>query len=119
MRYYIIAGEPSGDLHAEKLMRGIRKEDAEARFRFCGGERMLAAAGGEGMLFHYRDMSFFGFANVLRNLRTIFRQIDAVKRDIEEFNPDVVILVDYPSFNMRIATWAHERGTLVYYYIAP
>ena len=103
MRYYIIAGEPSGDLHAEKLMRGIRKEDAEARFRFCGGERMLAAAGGEGMLFHYRDMSFFGFANVLRNLRTIFRQIDAVKRDIEEFNPDVVILVDYPSFNMRIA----------------
>ena len=119
MRYYIIAGEPSGDLHAEKLMRGIRKEDAEARFRFCGGERMLAAAGGEGMLFHYRDMSFFGFANVLRNLRTIFRQIDAVKRDIEEFNPDVVILVDYPSFNMRIAKWAHGRGTMVYYYIAP
>ena len=119
MRYYIIAGEPSGDLHAEKLMRGIRKEDAEARFRFCGGERMLAAAGGEGMLFHYRDMSFFGFANVLRNLRTIFRQIDAVKRDIEEFNPDVVILVDYPSFNMRIAKWAHGRGTTVYYYIAP
>jgi len=119
MRYYIIAGEPSGDLHAEKLMRGIRKEDNEARFRFCGGERMLAAAGGEGMLFHYRDMSFFGFANVLRNLRTIFRQIDAVKRDIEEFNPDVVILVDYPSFNMRIAKWAHERGTRVFYYIAP
>lgn len=119
MRYYVIAGEPSGDLHAEKLMRGICKEDAEARFRFCGGERMLAAAGGEGMLFHYRDMSFFGFANVLRNLRTIFRQIDAVKRDIEEFNPDVVILVDYPSFNMRIAKWAHKRGTKVFYYIAP
>lgn len=119
MRYYVIAGEPSGDLHAEKLMRGICKDDAEARFRFCGGERMLAAAGGEGMLFHYRDMSFFGFANVLRNLRTIFRQIDAVKRDIEEFNPDVVILVDYPSFNMRIAKWAHKRGTKVFYYIAP
>lgn len=119
MRYYVIAGEPSGDLHAEKLMRGICKEDAEARFRFCGGERMLAAAGGEGMLFHYRDMSFFGFANVLQNLRTIFRQIDAVKRDIEEFNPDVVILVDYPSFNMRIAKWAHKRGTKVFYYIAP
>lgn len=119
MRYYVIAGEPSGDLHAEKLMRGICKEDAEARFRFCGGERMLAAAGGKGMLFHYRDMSFFGFANVLRNLRTIFRQIDAVKRDIEEFNPDVVILVDYPSFNMRIAKWAHKRGTKVFYYIAP
>lgn len=119
MKYYIIAGEPSGELHAEKLMRGLRAEDGEARFRFCGGERMLAQAGGEGMLYHYRDMSFFGFANVLRNLRTIFRQIATVKHDIELFEPDVVILVDYPSFNMRIAKWAHSKGIKVYYYIAP
>lgn len=119
MKYYIIAGEPSGDLHGGKLMRGIRKADSEARFRFSGGDAMLAAAEGEGMLYHYREMSFFGFANVVRNLRTIFRQIADVKRDIEEFQPDVVVLIDYPSFNMRIAKWAHERGIKVYYYIAP
>lgn len=119
MKYYIISGEPSGDLHGGKLIRGIRHHDPEAQFRFCGGEKMLTAAGGCGMLYHYRDMSFFGFANVLRNLSTIFRQIGSVKRDIEAFAPDVVILIDYPSFNMRIAKWAHRNGIKVYYYIAP
>lgn len=119
MRYYVIAGEPSGDLHASKLMRGIVKEDAAAEFRFCGGDLMAEVGGKQGMLYHYREMSFFGFVQVLCNLRTIFRQMDAVKRDIAEFNPDVVILVDYPAFNLRIAKWAKQRGIKVYYYIAP
>lgn len=119
MRYYVIAGEPSGDLHASKLMRGIVKEDAAAEFRFCGGDLMAEAGGKQGMLYHYREMSFFGFVQVLCNLRTIFRQMDAVKRDIAEFKPDVVILVDYPAFNLRIAKWAKQRGIKVYYYIAP
>lgn len=119
MRYYVIAGEPSGDLHASKLMRGIVKEDAAAEFRFCGGDLMAEVGGKQGMLYHYREMSFFGFVQVLCNLRTIFRQMDAVKRDIAEFKPDVVILVDYPAFNLRIAKWAKQRGIKVYYYIAP
>ena len=119
MRYYVIAGEPSGDLHASKLMRGIVKEDTSAEFRFCGGDLMAEVGGTQGMLYHYREMSFFGFVQVLRNLRTIFRQMDAVKRDIEAFSPDVVILVDYPAFNLRIAKWAKQRGIKVYYYIAP
>lgn len=119
MKYYVISGEPSGDLHGSKLMRGIAKCDVGARFRFCGGERMAQVAGSEAMLYHYTQMSFFGFVQVAMNLRTIFRQIDCVKRDIESFEPDVVILIDYPAFNLRIAKWAHERGVKVYYYIAP
>lgn len=119
MRYYIIAGEPSGDLHASKLMRGIRNHDNEASFRFTGGDRMADIGGRENMLYHYTEMSFFGFVQVALNLRTIFRQIGDVKRDIEDFNPDVVILIDYPAFNLRIAKWAKARGIRVYYYIAP
>ena len=119
MKYYIIAGEPSGDLHGGKLMRGIAKEDAEAEFRFCGGDNMAAVGGEGGMLYHYKQMSFFGFVQVVCNLRTIFRQIAAVKADIESFSPDVVILIDYPAFNFRIAKWAKSRGIKVYYYIAP
>ncbi len=119
MKYYIIAGEPSGDLHGGKLMRGIAKEDAEAKFRFCGGDNMAAVGGQDAMLYHYKQMSFFGFVQVFCNLRTIFKQIDAVKADIERFSPDVVILIDYPAFNFRIAKWAKSRGIKVYYYIAP
>ncbi|MBQ7856704.1 MAG: lipid-A-disaccharide synthase [Alistipes sp.] len=119
MKYYIIAGEPSGDLHGSKLMQGIASADAEAQFRFCGGDGMVAVGGAENLLKHYKQMSFFGFANVLRNLPTILGQIDDCKRDIEAFAPDVVILIDYPSFNMRIAEWAHKKGIRVYYYIAP
>ena len=119
MKYYVIAGEPSGDLHGGKLMRGITKYDAEAEFRFCGGDLMARTAGERGMLYHYTQMSFFGFVQVAKNLRTIFEQMDNVKADIERFQPDVIILIDYPAFNLRIAKWAKSRGIRVYYYIAP
>jgi len=119
MKYYVIVGEPSGDLHGSKLMRGIAKADPEAEFRFTGGDRMAEVAGREAMLYHYTEMSFFGFVQVALNLRTIFRQIDNVKADIECFRPDVIILIDYPAFNLRIAKWAKARGIKVYYYIAP
>ncbi len=119
MKYYVISGEPSGDLHGSKLMRGIAACDADAKFRFCGGDRMANIAGKDAMLYHYTQMSFFGFVQVAMNLRTIFRQISDVKRDIEQFRPDVVILIDYPAFNLRIAKWAKGRGIRVHYYIAP
>lgn len=119
MKYYIIAGEPSGDLHGSNLMKGLLKADAEALFRFCGGDMMASVAGRDAMLKHYRDMSFFGFAQVLMNLRTIFSQIKQCKQDILDFAPDAVILIDYPGFNMRIAEFAHEQGIPVFYYIAP
>lgn len=119
MKYYVIVGEPSGDLHGSKLMRGIAKADPKAEFRFTGGDRMAEVAGREAMLYHYTQMSFFGFVQVAMNLRTIFRQIDDVKADIERFKPDVIILIDYPAFNLRIAKWAKARGIKVYYYIAP
>ena len=119
MKYYIIAGEPSGDLHGSNLMRGLQAEDSEAQFRFWGGDKMAEVGGAENLAKHYRETSFFGIAQVLRNLKTIFGQIDECKRDIEAYNPDVVILIDYPSFNMRIAKWAKARGIKVYYYIAP
>ena len=119
MKYFIVAGEPSGDLHGSNLMRGLQAEDSEAQFRFWGGDKMAEVGGAENLAKHYRETSFFGIAQVLRNLKTIFGQIDECKRDIEAYNPDVVILIDYPSFNMRIAKWAKERGMKVYYYIAP
>ncbi|MBR4843685.1 MAG: lipid-A-disaccharide synthase [Alistipes sp.] len=119
MKYYVIVGEPSGDLHGGKLMREIAKEDAEAKFRFCGGDLMAATAGDESMLYHYKQMSFFGFVQVAKKLKTILTQMDSVKEDIERFSPDVIILIDYPAFNIRIAKWANSRGIKVYYYIAP
>ncbi len=119
MKYYIIVGEPSGDLHGSNLMKGIVAEDSEAQFRFWGGDKMAEVGGRENLAKHYRETSFFGIAQVVRNLRTVLGQIDECKRDIEAFNPDVVILIDYPSFNMRIAKWAKSKGLKVYYYIAP
>ena len=119
MKYYVIAGEPSGDLHGGKLMRGIAMHDTEAEFRFCGGDLMAHSGGEQNMLYHYTQMSFFGFVQVAKNLRTIFKQMDNVKADIERFQPDVIILIDYPAFNLRIAKWAKSRGIKVYYYIAP
>ena len=119
MKYYVIAGEPSGDLHGGKLIREIAKEDTNATFRFCGGDLMAVTAGKESMCYHYKQMSFFGFVQVAKNLKTILTQIGNVKEDIERFAPDVVILIDYPAFNIRIAKWVKSRGIKVYYYIAP
>lgn len=119
MRYYLIAGEPSGDLHGANLMRGILKADPAAAFRFWGGDMMAAAGGRANLAKHYRDTSFFGLAEVARNLPTILGQFGECRRDIEAFRPDVLILIDYPGFNMRMARFAHGRGIRVFYYIAP
>ena len=117
MKYYIIAGEASGDLHASKLMRGIRESDPGAEFRCWGGEQMDAAGGT--VVKHYHELAFMGFTEVILNIRTIFRNIRFCKEDILQWKPDAVILVDYPGFNMRIAEFAKTHGFKVYYYIAP
>lgn len=119
MKYYIIAGEPSGDLHGSNLIRGLQQSDPEAEFRFWGGDKMAEAGGLDNLVKHYRETSFFGFIQVARHLPTILRQIGECKRDIEEFAPDAVILIDYPGFNMKIARFAHERGYKTLYYISP
>ena len=119
MRYYVIAGEPSGDLHGGKLMNEIAARDSKAVFRCTGGDTMAQVAGEGGLKYHYKQMSFFGLVQVAMNLRTIFRQMDEVKSDILAFKPDVIILIDYPAFNLRIAEWAQSKGIKVYYYIAP
>lgn len=119
MKYYLIAGEPSGDLHGANLIRGLRRADPEARFRFWGGDKMAAEAGAGCLAKHYRETSFFGIVQVLCNLRTIRRQIGECRADVAAFAPDVLILVDYPGFNMKMARWAHEHGIRTFYYIAP
>ena len=119
MKYYIIAGEPSGDLHGSNLMKGIIKSDPEAQFRFWGGDMMAAVGGKENLVKHYREMSFFGIWQVIMNLRTILSQIGDCCRDIMDFAPDVVILIDYPGFNVKIAEFVHGKGIPVHYYIAP
>ncbi|MDE5731016.1 MAG: lipid-A-disaccharide synthase [Alistipes sp.] len=119
MNYYLIAGEPSGDLHGANLIEGLKKSDPEARFRFWGGDKMAAAGGAENLAKHYRETSFFGIVEVLKNFRTIRRQMEECRRDVAAFAPDVLILIDYPGFNMKMARWAKERGIRVYYYIAP
>ena len=119
MRYFIIAGEASGDAHASRLMSALKREDAEASFMFLGGDRM-AAEGGV-MVRHYRDMAFMGIVNVLLNAGKVMENIRLCRKAIEGFRPDAVILVDYPGFNLRMARWVKKRmpGTAVYYYIAP
>lgn len=117
MRYYIIAGEASGDLHASNLMRELRKKDPAAEFRCWGGDLMKQQGGT--IVKHYRDLAFMGFAEVVMNLRTILRNLDYCKSDLLEFKPDVLLLVDYPGFNLRMAKFAHEKGIRVYYYISP
>lgn len=119
MKYYLIAGEPSGDLHGANLIRGLRKAAPDAQFRFWGGDLMADAGGKTNLRKHYRETSFFGVVQVLRNLGTIRRQMRECQDDIAAFAPDVVILVDYPGFNMKIARWAHEHGLRTFYYIAP
>jgi len=117
MKYYIIAGEASGDLHGSNLMRALKKEDPQAQFRVWGGDRMQAAEGT--LVKHYRDLAFMGFWEVLLNLRTILGNLKFCKKDISAFQPDVLILIDYPGFNLRIADWAKEQDLKVFYYISP
>lgn len=120
MRYYIIAGEASGDLHGSNLIRELRKLDKSADIRCWGGDRMQEAGGN--LVKHYRNLAFMGFTEVLKNLGAIFRNLKFCKKDILEFSPDVLILVDYPGFNLRIAQWAKEqiqfnasKGKIIYY----
>ncbi len=117
MKYYIIAGEASGDLHGSNLMKALKQEDAQAQFRIWGGDRMEAAGGK--LIKHYRDLAFMGFWEVLINLRTILGNIKFCKKDILAYQPDVLILIDYPGFNLRIANWAQEQNLRVFYYISP
>lgn len=118
MRYYMIVGEASGDLHASRLMRSLRQYDAKAEFRFFGGDLMKAEGGT--LVRHYRDLAYMGFIPVLLHLPTIFKNMSFCKRDIVAWKADVVILVDYPGFNLDIAKFLHKNTSIpVYYYISP
>ncbi|MGB2129160.1 MAG: lipid-A-disaccharide synthase [Flavicella sp.] len=117
MRYYIIAGEASGDLHASNLMRSLKEVDTQATFRFWGGDLMLAQGGV--MVKHYKSLAFMGLLEVLKNIRTIFSNLSFCKSDVLAYKPDALILVDYPGFNMRIAEFAKKNGIQVHYYISP
>lgn len=117
MKYYIIAGEASGDLHGSNLMKALKQKDPNAEFRFWGGD-LMAKQGGT-LVKHYRDLAFMGFLEVAMNLRTILNNIKFCKEDIQNNKPDVLILVDYPGFNLRIAKFAKELGIKVVYYISP
>lgn len=119
MKYYLIAGEASGDLHASNLMRALQQEDASAEFRFFGGD-LMASCGGT-LVKHYRDMAYMGFIPVLMNLDKVLANMRLCKQDIAAFRPDVVILIDYPGFNLKIAKYVKRRlgGIPVYYYISP
>ena len=117
MKYYIIAGEASGDLHASNLMKALKQVDSGAQFRFWGGDLMQQQGGT--MVKHYKELAFMGFSEVLMNLRTILKNISFCKEDIKAFEPDVIIFVDYPGFNMRIAKWAKTKGYKTHYYISP
>ncbi|MBN8851509.1 MAG: lipid-A-disaccharide synthase [Sphingobacteriales bacterium 50-39] len=117
MKYYIIAGEASGDLHGSNLIKELRKTDPATEVRCWGGDLMAAA--GATLVRHYKDLAFMGFVEVLSNLRTIFRNLEFCRQDILAYQPDALILVDYPGFNLRIAKWAHRQGLKVIYYISP
>lgn len=117
MKYYIIAGEASGDLHAANLMKALKKIDEGAEFRFWGGDLMQAEAGTP--VKHYRDLAFMGFVEVIMNLPTILKNISFCKQDIKSWNPHVIIFVDYPGFNLRIAKWARKEGFKTHFYISP
>ena len=118
MKYYLIVGEASGDLHASNLMRALKERDPEADFRFFGGDLMSAVGGTR--VKHYKELAYMGFIPVLLHLRTIFANMDKCKQDIVAWNPDVVILVDYPGFNLKIAEYVKKHTDIpVYYYISP
>lgn len=117
MKYYIISGEASGDMHGANLISEIKKKDNSIEFRGWGGDKMEAQ--GMKLVKHYRELAFMGFAEVLMNLRTILGNLKFCKKDILSFKPDAVILIDYPGFNLRIAEFLHEQGIKVFYYISP
>lgn len=118
MKYFLSAGEASGDLHASELIGALRKHDPSAEFCFLGGDLMESKAGKKPLV-HYRQMAFMGFVDVLMNLKTVLGNLNAAKRGIEQFQPDALILVDYPSFNLKLAEFAAKKGIPVYYYISP
>lgn len=117
MRYYIIAGEASGDLHASNMMKALKKEDPNAEFRFWGGDLMQAVGGT--LVKHYKELSFMGFVEILLNLPTILGNVKFCKNDIVSFNPDAIIFIDYSGFNLRIAKWAKAQNFKTNYYISP
>lgn len=119
MKYYIIAGEASGDLHGANLIKALKTKDPNAEFRVWGGDLMQAE--GATLVKHYRDLAFMGFLEVLKNLKTILRNITFCKKDIENYQGEALILIDYPGFNLRIAKWAKKENinTKVFYYISP
>ncbi len=117
MKYYLIAGEASGDLHGSYLLRALKEKDSNADFRCWGGD--LMAAEGADLQKHYRELAFMGFVEVLMNIRTILGNFKLCKADIEAYQPDVLILIDYPGFNLRMAKWAKAKGIRVFYYISP
>ena len=118
MKYYLIVGEASGDLHASNLMKALKEIDNEAQFRFFGGDLMTAVGGTR--VKHYKELAYMGFVPVLLHLRTIFSNMSMCKKDVAEWRPDVLILVDYPGFNLKIAEFVHANTDIpVYYYISP
>jgi len=117
MKYYIIAGEASGDLHGSNLMKALQTEDVNAQFRFWGGDLMQHVGGT--LVKHYKELAFMGFLEVLMNIRTIFKNLAFCKKDIEAYGPDAIIFIDYPGFNLRIAKWAKKKGFKTEYYISP
>ena len=118
MKYYLIVGEASGDLHASNLMRALKELDKEADFRFFGGDLMSEVGGTR--VKHYKELAYMGFIPVLLHLRTIFKNMDICKADIVQWNPDVVVLVDYPGFNLKVAEYLKKHTSIpVYYYISP
>jgi lipid-A-disaccharide synthase len=117
MKYYLIAGEASGDLHGSNLIKTLKEVDSNTEFRFYGGDLMQAQGGT--LVKHYADMAFMGFLEVALNLRTILKNIHKCKEDILANRPDVLILIDFPGFNLKIAKFAKEQGIKVYYYISP
>ena len=117
MKYYIISGEASGDLHGSNLIKQLRQLDTEASIRCWGGDMMQAA--GATLVKHYKELAFMGFAEVIRNLPTILKNISFCKEDIKAFAPNVLVLIDYPGFNLRIAEWGKQQGYRIVYYISP
>lgn len=117
MRLYLIAGEASGDLHGSNLLKALHAQQPDLTCRAWGGDLMQGA--GATLVKHYRELAFMGFVEVAKNLRTILRNIDFCKRDIHDFQPDALVLIDYPGFNLRIARWAKQQGIPVVYYISP